>query len=447
MPVHHSTVPFSFALLNEEVIVDDLEDVQEIDEKDEEEDRDEEAGEMDQPSGWHKSLGLVKGLGWPFRSSSTVFEDGEAEMGDVDQEAPPPSTEDLQQSDLTDASPAHRAPGTLMMLQIPCVGLTTGLGRGAGRKSLGRHSSSSSAGLGGPQRVRVEPKWKVTNIVVPVPNEKEEEMDLDTDVSHVPPRKVKQEEKAGVGGAESSAKEAQQGGKMGLKGKRSFCAEDTRSLFWRIRSGYGATTFKCPSSRIIARTFFHNAEYECNENGCGREKVESKFATCEDGNAIWFSSQSWCDEADRGGVEEETEQKWLVQDGENNESMDGTKVDLEDNQESYTERVGGIEDEDGKSDAGDDDSDMENSGIQSDDSGLMDVELPAIPDIDAENRVEADLAVSRQERDEDTPQLGSFTQFFSKPKHDLGAATPAVQSMRHLLKGIPISRKGVQMPM
>ncbi|KAI6039173.1 hypothetical protein EDC04DRAFT_2547932, partial [Pisolithus marmoratus] len=66
-----------------------------------------------------------------------------------------------------------------MTPQIPRVGLTTGVGRGAGRNSFGgvlpAPQPSSSAGLGGPKRVRVEPKWKVTDIVVPMPNTKEEE--------------------------------------------------------------------------------------------------------------------------------------------------------------------------------------------------------------------------------------------------------------------------------
>ncbi|KAI6126492.1 hypothetical protein F5141DRAFT_1247314 [Pisolithus sp. B1] len=160
----------------EEVIVDDLEDVHE-DEEDEEEDsdRDEEAEETDQLSGWQKSLGLVKGFGWPFRSSSAVPEDDEKydimnhledEETEMDVDPQTLSADGLQMSDSTtgtshnDAPPAHQSLGAFMTPQIPRVGLTTGVGRGAGRQSFGG-------------RVRVEPKWKVTDIVVPMPSAKE----------------------------------------------------------------------------------------------------------------------------------------------------------------------------------------------------------------------------------------------------------------------------------
>ncbi|KAI6019124.1 hypothetical protein EDC04DRAFT_2526961, partial [Pisolithus marmoratus] len=45
-----------------------------------------------------------------------------------------------------------------------------------------------------------------------------------------------------------------------------------------------------------------------------------------------------------------------------------------------------------------------------------------------------------------TPNLSPLKHLFSKSKHDVGAATPAVQSMRHLFKGHPVSREGVQTP-
>ncbi|KAI5993107.1 hypothetical protein F5J12DRAFT_434446 [Pisolithus orientalis] len=125
----------------------------------------------------------------------------------VDLEALPPSIQGLQQpNSTTNAAPtnrtvvdtllAYRSLGTFMTLQIPRVSLTTGVGRGAGRNSFGGQSSSSIA-LGGPQRVCVEPKWKVTDIVVPTLDEKEEgemEGDLGTVVPRVTPQKVKLEE-------------------------------------------------------------------------------------------------------------------------------------------------------------------------------------------------------------------------------------------------------------
>ncbi|KAI5993108.1 hypothetical protein F5J12DRAFT_434409 [Pisolithus orientalis] len=92
----------------------------------------------------------------------------------------------------------------------------------------------------------------------------------------------------------------------------------------------------------------------------------------------------------------------------------------------------------------------------------MDVEVSTTPGIGAENRAEADLAALYQEKDKQaptehpfpaltrpssqTPQLGSFKHLFSKPKYDVGAATPAMQSMHHLFEGVPISCEGIQMP-
>ncbi|KAI6039174.1 hypothetical protein EDC04DRAFT_2553958, partial [Pisolithus marmoratus] len=45
-----------------------------------------------------------------------------------------------------------------------------------------------------------------------------------------------------------------------------------------------------------------------------------------------------------------------------------------------------------------------------------------------------------------TPNLSPLKHLFSKPKHNVGAATPAVRSMRHLFKGDPVSREGMQTP-
>lgn len=481
----------------EEVIVDDLEDVQEIEEEDEEEeDRDEETEETDQSSGWRKGLGLVKGLGWPFRSSSAApeddenhekLEDGEAEM-DVDQEAPPLSTEDPQQSDLTDASPAHRPLGTFMTPQISRVSLTTGVGRGAGRNSFGGYSSSSSAGLGGPQRVRVEPKWKVTDIVVPVPDEKEEGgMDPDTDMLHVSPRKVKQEEQVGMGVLSPQRRKLSEEEKQAIRERRRSALRTPDPYFGGYVPGIGPrhsnVHAQAPLPGLFATTLNTNAT-KTDVVGKGRSrslspvKMAMRFGSPakvgvsieereEEGRSESDDEENTRSLLDRmkqtvEGLKRRRSESALVQSGESSGSTVGTRMDLGDNQENDNERVDGTEEEDGKSDVGGDKSDKENGDVQSDDGGPMDVEVPAAPDIGAENRAQADLAASNQENDEDaptdlplpaltrpspqTPQLGSLKHLFSKPKHDVGAATPAMQSMRHLFKGVPISRKGVQMP-
>ncbi|KAI6143778.1 hypothetical protein BKA82DRAFT_1005572 [Pisolithus tinctorius] len=479
----------------EEVIVDDLEDVQEIEEEDEEEeDRDEETEETDQSSGWRKSLGLVKGLGWPFRSSSAAPEDDEkheklenekVEM-DVDQEAPPLSTEDLQQSDLTDALPAHRPLGTFMTPQISRVSLTTGVGRGAGRNSFGGHSSSSSVGLGGPQRVRVEPKWKVTDIVVPVPDEKEEEeMDLDTDMLHMSPRKVKQEEQVGMGVLSPQRRKLSEEEKQAIRERRRSALRTPDPYFGGYVPGMGPrhsnVHAQAPLPGLFATTLNTNAT-KTDVVGKGRSrslspvKMAMRFGSPakvgvsieereEEGRSESDDEENTRSLLDRmkqtvEGLKRRRSESGLVQSGESSGSMVGTRVDLGDNQENDNESVDGTEEEDGKSDV--DESDKENGDVQSDDGGPMDVEVPAAPDIGAENRAEGDLPASNQGKDEDaptdlplpaltrpspqTPQLGSLKHLFSKPKHDVGAATPAVRSMRHLFKGVPISREGVQTP-
>ncbi|KAI5984073.1 hypothetical protein EDD15DRAFT_2177828 [Pisolithus albus] len=456
----------------EEVIVDDLEDVDE----EEEEDRDEEAEETDQPSGWQKSLGLVKGFGWPFRSSSAAPEDDknhdsmdhpeDEEVGyssftemDVDQQTS--SADGLQTSDSTtdgpynDAPPAHQSLGTFMTPQIRRVGLTTGVGRGAGRHSFGgvlASQSSSPTALSGPKRVRVEPKWKVTDIVVPMPTAKEEgEMgeDLGTGVPHATPlkrKKLSEEEKQAIRERRRSALRTPDPyiGRyvpgMGPQRSNIHTQAPLPALFTPSTVAPGGNAAKMDEARRHS---------ESDEEADTRSLLDRMKQTVE-------------------GLKRRRSEGALVRGGESSESGDGTRADTGDGLETDA-RVDDMEEEDGKSDVGDDESDKENGGVQSD-GGLMDVEATVeaheTPDHDAENTAEAELLASNPEKDDDaptdlplpaltrppsatapqTPHLGPLKHLFSQPKQDLGVATPAMQSVRHLFKGVPVSREGVQTP-
>jgi hypothetical protein len=91
----------------------------------------------------------------------------------VDHEVPP-SSDPVPDSPTDPTPPVEPIAGTparprqwgnFMTPQAPPP-MNSGVGRGAGRNSFG---GVLSAGAGvGPRRVRVEPKWKVTDIVVPV---------------------------------------------------------------------------------------------------------------------------------------------------------------------------------------------------------------------------------------------------------------------------------------
>ncbi|KIJ04483.1 hypothetical protein PAXINDRAFT_159364, partial [Paxillus involutus ATCC 200175] len=140
----------------------------------------------DQGSRWRKSIEVVKGFGWPFRGSSTTpeeVEDQETEdqsEGETDEDEMnvdhevPPSSDPVPDSPTDPTPPVEPIAGTparprqwgnFMTPQAPPP-MNSGVGRGAGRNSFG---GVLSAGAGvGPRRVRVEPKWKVTDIVVPV---------------------------------------------------------------------------------------------------------------------------------------------------------------------------------------------------------------------------------------------------------------------------------------
>ncbi|KAF9232928.1 hypothetical protein BU15DRAFT_67054 [Melanogaster broomeanus] len=156
----------------------------------------------DQGSHWRKSIEVVKGFAWPFRSSSAspevenqeTEEEEEEETDDVrisscvllmllipcsqvemnvDNELPPSSdsvtdspTELAPSVEPSAGTPARpRQWGNFMTPQVPPV-MNSGVGRGAGRYSFG--GALAAAASAGPRRVRVEPKWKVNDIVVPL---------------------------------------------------------------------------------------------------------------------------------------------------------------------------------------------------------------------------------------------------------------------------------------
>jgi len=75
--------------------------------------------------------------------------------------------------------------GSFLTPQADRVAPITGVGRGMGRNSFsGIAAAAPSPGLSGPRRVRIEPKWKVTDIIVPLP--KEEEVKQEEQGSSIP---------------------------------------------------------------------------------------------------------------------------------------------------------------------------------------------------------------------------------------------------------------------
>ncbi|KAI6020440.1 hypothetical protein BKA83DRAFT_4302131 [Pisolithus microcarpus] len=498
----------------EEVIVDDLEDVDEN-----EEDEDEEAEEIGQPSGWQKGLGLVKGFGWPFRSSSAAPEDAEnhdsmdhlqdKEM-EMDVDPHTSSADGLQTSDSTtdtsynDAPPAHRSLGTFMTPQIPRVGLTTGVGRGAGRHSFGgalAPQSSSPTALSGPKRVRVEPKWKVTDIVVPMPSAKEETEvgeDLGTGVPHATPLKVEQEDQTGMGSPYPDylqRKKLSEEEKQAIRERRRSALRTPDPYIGRYVPGMGPQHSTIHTQAPLPALFtpsaaapnVNAAKMDMVGKGRSRSLSPVKLAMrLGSPSKVGVSieerkgrrSESDEEEDTRSlldrmkqtveGLKRRRSEGALVRGGESGESGDGTRVDMGDGQETDA-RVDDLEEEDGKSDAGGDESDKENGGVRSN-GGPMDVEATVeahrTPDIDAESRPEAELPLANQDEDEDaptdlplpaltrpssatapqTPHLGPLKHLFSQPKQGSGVATPAMQSVRHLFKGVPISHENVQTP-
>ncbi|KAI6100914.1 hypothetical protein EDD16DRAFT_1651798 [Pisolithus croceorrhizus] len=502
----------------EEVIVDDLEDVHEDEDEEEDRDRDEEAEETGQPSGWQRSLGLVKGFGWPFRSSSAAPEgdekydttdhlEGEETEMDVDPQTL--SADSLQTSDSTtdasynDSPPAHQSLGAFMTPQIPRVGPTTGVGRGAGRQSFGgvlAPQLSSPTVLSGPKRVRVEPKWKVTDIVVPMLSAKEGvEMgkDLAMGVPHVMPLKEEQEARTGMGGPSPDhfqRRKLSEEEKQAIRERRRSALSTPDPYIGRHVPGMGPQHSNIHTQAPLPALFTpgtvapSNNATKINVVGKGRSrslspvkmamrlgsptKVDTSIEEKEERHSESDEDEDTRSLLDRmkqtvEGLKRRRSESALVQGGVSGGSSDGMGVSMGDGQENDT-RLDDVE-EDEKSDAGDGESDKENGGAQSN-GGPMDVEATvealSTPDINAANGTEAELLPSNQEKDEDaptdlplpaltrpssattpqTPHLGPLKHLFSLPKEDAGITTPAAQSVRHLFKGAPVFREGVQTP-
>ncbi|KAH7911483.1 hypothetical protein BJ138DRAFT_1150446 [Hygrophoropsis aurantiaca] len=140
-----------------------------------EEEENHETPQQQQSSTWRKSVEVVKGFAWPFRSSSVTKELDEPKEEDQEpqldefEELPPSSDFDRDDNELagpSSGSTMHARPlGQFMTPQVPRV---IGIGRGAGRNSVDGTIGN------GPRRVRVDPKWKVTDIVVPIPSNQSE---------------------------------------------------------------------------------------------------------------------------------------------------------------------------------------------------------------------------------------------------------------------------------
>ncbi|EIW79456.1 hypothetical protein CONPUDRAFT_82884 [Coniophora puteana RWD-64-598 SS2] len=227
-------------------------------------------------SPWRKSLDFARSLAWPFRSSSAqpeveeeqdeeVEEDDEEEEQEQEQEQEEaeydeddeqenevdgeemdvdehvdddlpdehdlaPEDPEVKEEDDENVPPLpaptkSAASGTpirsrlLGQFMTPQVHAAGGRGRGAGRNSYGGggfiHTPAGMGSTGGARRVRVEPSWKVSDLVVPVPHEREvleeeqggeeageeeEEEEEDAPASYVPPlrQRISDEERKAI---------------------------------------------------------------------------------------------------------------------------------------------------------------------------------------------------------------------------------------------------------
>ncbi|KAL4072335.1 hypothetical protein J3A83DRAFT_4093088 [Scleroderma citrinum] len=390
---------------------------------------------IDQPSGWRTSLGLVKGFSWPFRSSSAAPEEKEE-----DEELPPSSDsvpESALDSDPTTPVakdetilPAPRSWGSFLTPQAGHAPTSIGVGRGAGQNSFSG-VVAPSPGLGGPRRVRIEPKWKVTDIIVPLPNE--EEIKQEEQASSIPVvscrMQITEEERQAIRERRRSALTTPDpyfGGQVPGLGAR------------RLSNAPGASPAPLPSllatatrsiSPVKSQPFsptklaVHAGEQSGSEEEEDTRSLLDKMKQTVEVMKRRRSVGSLWGGDDEGKLDQEVghlEQSSAV----NNQEEDMDESDKE-------------------NDGAGDDVEMANTQQTAQDAGEAEPDTVYEEKVVANEKDEdapADLplpSLTRKSTNPQTPQLESLKHLFSQPKPNTIAATPAVQSMRHLFKNAP----------
>ncbi|KAL4067490.1 hypothetical protein V8B97DRAFT_1873520 [Scleroderma yunnanense] len=407
---------------------------------------------IDQPSGWRTSLGLVKGFSWPFRSSSAAPEEKEEdeEVGlegdydeaqmNVDQELPPSSDsvpESALDSDPTTPVakdetilPAPRSWGSFLTPQAGHAPTSIGVGRGAGQNSFSG-VVAPSPGLGGPRRVRIEPKWKVTDIIVPLPNE--EEIKQEEQASSIPVvscrMQITEEERQAIRERRRSALTTPDpyfGGQVpGLGARRLSNAPGASPAPLPSLLATGTRSISPVKSQPFSPTKLavHAGEQSGSEEEEDTRSLLDKMKQTVEVMKRRRSVGSLWGGDDEGKLDQEVghlEQSSAV----NNQEEDMDESDKE-------------------NDGAGDDVEMANTQQTAQDAGEAEPDTVYEEKVVANEKDEdapADLplpSLTRKSTNPQTPQLESLKHLFSQPKPNTIAATPAVQSMRHLFKNAP----------
>ena len=242
---------------------------------------------------------------------------------DVDAELPPSSDSVLEcaldsdptnpEADDETVPPVSRPWGSFLTPQADRVAPSTGVGRGMGRNSFGG-IAAPSPGLSGPRRVRIEPKWKVTDIIVPLP--KEEEVKQEEQGSSIPVairRSQVTEEERQVGIPHAVLHETDINDIfIGYSRAPSVGFDHARSLFRRASARFRYTSIKqcsrnITSSLAISVSHSHaeplpskNAPPVTNKTCDAYRRAERKRGR------RGYASPLGQDEADCGSYEEET---------------------------------------------------------------------------------------------------------------------------------------------
>ncbi|KAF9225058.1 hypothetical protein BS17DRAFT_63397 [Gyrodon lividus] len=428
------------------------------DSADEEEDEGEDGQDCptqptDQGSRWRKSIEAVKGFSWPFRSSSAppdevkdqeIEDQPEGEINDVEMDVDhelPPSSDSLPNSP-TDLAPpiepSARTPepprqwGNFMTPQVP-PRMNPGVGRGAGRNSFG---GVLSAAVGtGPRRVRVEPKWKVTDIVVPLPTDAADD--------YVVEPEIKEEENPdpalGSGRrmriSDEERKAIQERRRSALTMPDPYFSGQVPGMGARRYSNVpGASPVPLPSllssaTRSLSPTKLQNT----SPTKLTPHAEEQSGSEEEDTRSLLDRMKKTVEEMKRRRSIGST---WEAEDEQDEDEQDLDVVGTMDNVQAEEQEV---LDEEG--------SDKENGGAEfriDIDEAMQQPEAAPV----GENE---DVMAVDEEKDEDapadlplpaltrpsnpqTPTLKSLKHLFPQPKPSAASSTPAIKSMRHLFR-------------
>ncbi|KAH7928990.1 hypothetical protein BV22DRAFT_1057782 [Leucogyrophana mollusca] len=387
------------------------------------EDEESEKTPQQQSSGWRKSIEAVKGFGWPFRSSSVTrdadehkeepqeYQTGEAE--ELPPSSDPDHNEDEPVAEMA-ATPARSRPlGQFMTPQVPHL---TGVGRGAGRNSYGGAMGT------GPRRVRVEPKWKITDIVVPMPSDPNEDSGNSTIRTT-----VKTEEDEHERGRKVTQRISEEERKA-IQERRRSALTTPDPYFGGQVPGFGARRFSnAPPASPAPMSL------------SGRKSVSPSKARM----SLSPSKMGGLREEDHSGSEEEEDTRSLLA------RMKKTVEEMKRRRSVGPSWEGEEEEEHDKDEDQPDEGAESQEGSDKENGGATDSEID-VPDVTGDVQMlsgEEESEGEEQDRNDEnavphsgavkndvshTPHLETLKHLFPAPK--AGPSTPAVRSMRDLFK-------------